>query len=62
MNLMKCLLQEWLNPEEAAPASTVEAEEEEVVQPAKPNYALAPKESKADKFDSLFGDDDDLPF
>lgn len=59
---MKRLLQEWLNPEEAAPASTVEAEEEEVVQPAKPNYALAPKESKADKFDSLFGDDDDLPF
>ena len=56
------MLQEWLNPEEAAPASTVEAEEEEVVQPAKPNYALAPKESKADKFDSLFGDDDDLPF
>jgi hypothetical protein len=59
---MKRLLQEWLNPEEAAPASTVEAEEEEVVQPMKPNYALTPKESKTDKFDSLFGDDDDLPF
>jgi len=60
---MKRLLQEWLNPEEAAPASTVEAdEEEEIVQPAKPNYALTAKESKVDKFDSLFGDDDDLPF
>ena len=60
---MKRLLQEWLNPEEEVPATqTVEEDEEEVVKPVKSNYSLEPKATKTDKFDALFGDDDDLPF
>lgn len=57
---MKRMLQEWLAPEEEAPA--VEEEEEEVVSTPKSNYSLSQPSTKTDKFDSLFGDDDDLPF
>jgi hypothetical protein len=59
---MKRLLQEWLNPEEEVPATQVVEEEEEDVKPVKANYSLEPKATKTDKFDALFGDDDDLPF
>ena len=60
---MKRLLQEWLNPEEEIPAKpTVEEDDEDDVQPVKSNYSLEPKATKTDKFDALFGDDDDLPF
>jgi hypothetical protein len=63
---IKAALQEWLNPEEAAeeefPADgklTVETKPES-------NYSLstkpAAKKSKADNFDALFEEDDDMPF
>ena len=63
-------LQSWLSPEEPEEGSIIDDEEEVEAEleaaPAK-NYALktpsAPKESKADKFDALFDEDDnDLPF
>jgi hypothetical protein len=72
---LKTTLQTWLTPEEGedeVPAEEVEeAIEAEVAAAPVKNYALkqptAPKaSSKAEKFDSLFGDDessdDDLPF
>ena len=60
---IKQALQEWLNPED----ETEEVEEvEEVKEEPKSNYSLstkpAAKKSKADAFDDLFEDDDDLPF
>lgn len=60
---MKRLLQEWLAPEEEV-APAVETEEEEEVVAPKSNYSLStPKTVKTDKFDALFGDDDDdMPF
>ena len=70
---LKEVLQNWLSPEDAA-GDVDEDEEEEVVVEAAPvkAYALktpmAPKASKADKFDSLFDEDEDadngndLPF
>jgi len=63
-------LQSWLSPEEPEEGSIIDDEEEVEAEleaaPAK-NYALktpsVPKESKADKFDALFDEDDnDLPF
>jgi len=65
---IKSALQEWLAPEEAEEGDIIddEKEEEEVIAatPQK-NYSLktpAAKVSKADQFDSLFEEDDDLPF
>jgi hypothetical protein len=62
---IKQALQEWLNPEDEV--EEVEEEEvEETVAPAKSNYSLstkpATKKSKADEFDDMFEDDDDMPF
>jgi hypothetical protein len=57
---IKAALQEWLSPEEDE--DEVE-EEDEVKEEPKSNYSLstkpAAKKSKEDKFDELFGDDDD---
>jgi len=57
---IKAALQEWLSPEEDE--EEVE-EEDEVKEEPKSNYSLstkpAAKKSKEDKFDELFGDDDD---
>ena len=65
---MKQALQEWLAPEDEAQEGDIiddEREEEVVTSPPQKNYALktpAPKVSNADKFDSLFEEEDDLPF
>jgi len=63
---IKQALQEWLNPEDEAEEEVEEEEVEETVAPSKSNYSLstkpAAKKSKADAFDDLFEDDDDLPF
>ena len=63
---IKQALQEWLNPEDEAEEEVEEEEVEETVAPAKSNYSLstkpATKKSKADEFDDMFEDDDDLPF
>lgn len=66
---MKQALQEWLAPEdeEYEEGDIIDDEKEEEVVAAAPqkNYALktpAPKQTNADKFDSLFEEDDDLPF
>jgi hypothetical protein len=63
---IKQALQEWLNPEDEAEGEVEEEEVEETVAPAKSNYSLstkpAAKKSKADEFDDMFEDDDDLPF
>jgi hypothetical protein len=63
---IKQALQEWLNPEDEAEEEVEEEEVEETVAPAKSNYSLstkpAAKKSKADEFDDMFEDDDDLPF
>jgi len=65
---MKEALQEWLSPEDSAEEGDIiddEKEEEVVASTPQKNYALktpAPKVSNADKFDSLFEEDDDLPF
>ena len=63
---IKNALQEWLAPDEAEEGDIIDDEkEEEVIATPQKNYTLktpAPaKTSKADQFDSLFGDDD-LPF
>jgi hypothetical protein len=59
---IKAALQEWLTPE----GSEVEEEEEEIVAAPKSNYSLSTKpevkKSKAEKFDDLFDDGDDMPF
>jgi len=63
---IKQALQEWLNPEDEAEEEVEEEEVEETVAPAKSNYSLSTKptakKSKADEFDDMFEDDDDLPF
>jgi hypothetical protein len=63
---IKQALQEWLNPEDEVEEEVEEEEVEETVAPAKSNYSLstkpAAKKSKADAFDDLFEDDDDMPF
>ena len=66
---MKSALQEWLSPEDSEeegdiisePAVAFDNDEKEE---PKSNYSLSskPKQSKADKFDSLFDEEDDLPF
>ena len=68
---MKEALQEWLSPEDeeeegdiiSEPAVAFDSDEREE---PKSNYSLstkAPKKSKTEQFDDLFGeDDDDLPF
>jgi hypothetical protein len=66
---MKAALQEWLSPEDSEeegaivsePAVAFDSDEKEE---PKSNYSLSskPKQSKADKFDSLFDEEDDLPF
>jgi hypothetical protein len=65
---MKLALQNWLNPE-AAEGEIID-DEKEVEEAPKTNYSIntsnaAVKQSKLDKFDSLFDEDstsDDLPF
>ena len=68
---LKEVLQNWLSPEEPEEGAIIDDEDtpdvEEVSAPAKAytlKQPLAPKASKADQFDSLFGDEDDndLPF
>lgn len=67
---MKQALQTWLTPEEPEEGSIIDDDNEEEVVDVKPakNYALkapvAPKSSKAEKFDALFESehDSDLPF
>ena len=70
---MKEILQNWLSPEDASDEIVDEDEDETPVEPTPVKaYALktplAPKASKADKFDSLFDEDgdaedgNDLPF
>ena len=64
---MKEALQSWLTPE-AEEGSIVDDEKEpEIEEAPKTNYSLntsaqAVKQSKLDKFDSLFEEEDDLPF
>jgi hypothetical protein len=64
---MKSALQNWLSPEDEAGEGDIidDEKEEEVVATPQKNYALktpAPKVNKAQQFDSLFEEDDDLPF
>ena len=66
---MKSALQEWLSPEDSEeegdiisePAVAFDGEEKEET---KSNYSLnvKTKQTKVDKFDSMFEEDDDLPF
>jgi hypothetical protein len=61
---IKAALQEWLTPEgEDGDEVIEEVEEVEEQAPAKSNYSLSTKpevkKSKSDKFDDLFGDEDD---
>ena len=66
---MKSALQEWLSPEDSEEEGAIVSEpavafdNDEKKEP-KSNYSLSskPKQSKADKFDSLFEGEDDLPF
>jgi hypothetical protein len=67
---MKSALQEWLTPEEPEEGSIIDDEKEEEAAPITTGKAYsiktpaAAKVSKADKFDSLFEDEEsnDLPF
>jgi len=66
---LKEILQNWLSPEEPEEGSIIDDEDEPEVEASAPSktYALhtpmAPKQTKADQFDSLFeGEDDGLPF
>ena len=67
---MKAALQEWLTPEEPEEGSIIDDEKEEEAAPVTTGKAYsiktpaAAKVSKADKFDSLFEDEEsnDLPF
>ena len=67
---MKAALQEWLTPEEPEEGSIIDDEKEEEAAPITTGKAYsiktpaAAKVSKADKFDSLFEDEEsnDLPF
>ena len=63
---MKEALQSWLTPEDSAGEGDIIDDEKEDEVP-QTNYSLntsanAVKQSKLDKFDSLFEEDDDLPF
>jgi hypothetical protein len=62
---IKAALQEWLTPEGDEEDET-ETPVKETAIPAKSNYSLsaqpAAKKSKADSFDELFDDEDDMPF
>ena len=61
---IKQALQEWLNPEGDEEEETTVVDE--VKEEPKSNYSLstkqADKKSKADSFDELFEEDDDMPF
>ena len=63
---IKQALQEWLNPEEESEDGDEVATVDEVKEEPKSNYSLstkpAAKKSKADSFDELFEDEDDMPF
>jgi len=68
---LKEVLQNWLSPEEPEEGSIIDDEDEPEVEvasaPAKAytlKQPMAPKASKAEKFDALFEDEDDndLPF
>jgi hypothetical protein len=63
---IKAALQEWLTPEGDEEEEEEVKEVKETAIPAKSNYSLsaqpAAKKSKADSFDELFEDDDDMPF
>ena len=68
-NEMKEALQKWLTPDEPEEGDIIDDENEPETEPVAPtkNYALktptAPKVSKAEKFDSLFDEEEsDLPF
>jgi hypothetical protein len=65
---IKAALQEWLNPEEDedfTPSDGLLVVEEKEEKPQS-NYSLsakpAAKKSKAETFDDLFEEDDDMPF
>jgi hypothetical protein len=63
---IKLALQEWLNPD-GDDEAVVSTFEQETQAPARSNYSISAKpeakKTKADKFDDLFGDDeDDAPF
>ena len=65
---MKQALQEWLTPEDEYEEGAIiddEKEEEVIEKPSKAYSIKTPvkeQASKADKFDALFEEDDDLPF
>jgi hypothetical protein len=63
---IKAALQEWLNPEDAAEEEFPSDGLLTVEEKPQSNYSLstkpAAKKSKADAFDDLFEDDDDMPF
>ena len=63
---IKAALQEWLNPEEAAEEEFPSDGKLTVEEKPQSNYSLsakpAAKKSKADAFDDLFEEDDDMPF
>ena len=66
---MKASLQEWLSPEDSEEEGDIVSEpavafDNDEKEEPKSNYSLSskPKQSKADKFDSLFDEEDDLPF
>ena len=62
---MKEALQNWLSPDEPEEGDIIDDEKEVVDTAPQNNYATktnVPKQSKSDKFDSLFEGDDDLPF
>ena len=65
---MKQALQEWLTPEDEYEEGSIIDDEKEEVVVEKPSKAYSIKTpvkeqaSKADKFDALFEEDDDLPF
>ena len=66
---MKSALQEWLSPEDSEEEGAIVSEpavafDNDEKEEPKSNYSLSskPKQSKADKFDSLFDEEDDLPF
>jgi hypothetical protein len=63
---IKAALQEWLNPEEAAEEEFPSDGLLTVEEKPQSNYSLsakpAAKKSKADAFDDLFEEDDDMPF
>jgi len=63
---MKEHLQNWLSPEDEDGEGEIIDDEKEVVAPTpQKNYVIktpTPKVTKAEKFDSLFDDDEDMPF